>query len=107
MRRCLDDLYSLGTQYSIEREKCAVAIMDEIGHPAGVLGNHQCKVASLLLHPAGIRLGSATGEPHAPSAQMDEEQRIVRDQTGTCPNFLREEVSRPSDLQMRLNKLLP
>ena len=81
--------------------------MEQIRRPAGAFSNHQSEVASVLLHPARVGVRGATRKANAPSAQVDEEQRIVRDQARTAPNFLSEEVSRPGDLQMRLDELLP
>ena len=37
---------------------------------------------------------------------MDDEQRVVGDQAATGPDFLREEIGGPRDIQMRLNELL-
>ena len=61
------------------------------------------------VHPSGRWLGlrPARHRTDAPSAQVGEKQHVVRDQAGTGPNFLREEVSRPSDFQMRLDELIP
>src|SRR5208282_3870435 len=81
--------------------------MDETGWLTDVLADQQGEIPSLLLHPAGFWLRSATGELHTTRAQMDEEQRVIGDQPGTGPDLFAEEISRPGNLQMRLNKLLP
>src|ERR1019366_354912 len=94
-------------QHLVERQEGSVAVMDEKGWLTGVLADQQEEISSLLLHPAGFWMRSATGELHSARAQMDEEQRVIGDQPGTGPDFLGEEISRPGNLQMRLNKLLP
>ena len=46
-------------------------------------------------------------QPHSATADLDEEQNVVRDEPSPCQHFDREEVRASEHVHMRLDELLP
>src|SRR6516164_4516262 len=77
--------------------------------PAAVQGTaafHR-RVPRHLLHPTRVRVSGDAAQRHPATADLDEEQNVVRDEPSPCQHFDREEVCASEHVHMRPDELLP
>ena len=64
--------YPKPSKATIERQERTVPVMDQVSGLRAGLGHKHREVPGLLLHPACLRLGRATGQPYLTRAKVDE-----------------------------------